>query len=40
MKRVCKHQELQMFGLKLNKCMSNFHPFQVVGRASETHLQK
>ena len=30
---------LQMFGLKLNKYMSNFHPLEVVGRGSETQLQ-
>ena len=28
-----------MFGLKLNKCMSNFHPLQVVGRVSDTRLE-
>ena len=27
-----------MFGLKLNK-YDNFHPLEVVGRASETQLQ-
>ena len=34
-----KHQDLQMFGLKLNKYMSNFHPLEVVGRGCETQLQ-
>ena len=32
------NQDLQMFGLKL-KSMSNFHPLEVVGRSSETHLE-
>ena len=30
---------LQMFGLKLNKYMSNFHLLEVVGRDSETRRQ-
>ena len=33
-----KHQVSQMFDLKLKK-MRNFHPFEVVGRGSETQLQ-
>ena len=33
-----KHQDLQMFGLKLNK-LSNFHSLEVVDRDSETQLQ-
>ena len=39
MKCVPKHQDLQMFGPKLNNYntgMSNFHPLEVVGRGSET----
>ena len=28
-----------MFGLKLIKCIRNFHPLDVVGRGSETQLQ-
>ena len=35
---VLKHQDLQMFSLKLNT-LSNFHPLDVVGRGSETQLQ-
>ena len=35
---VFKHQDLQMFGLKFEK-KSSFHPFEVVGRGSETQLQ-
>ena len=31
-----KHQALKMFGLKLNKNMSNIHPLEVVGRGSNT----
>ena len=34
-----KHQDLQMFGFKLNKYMSNFQPLEVVGRGSETQHQ-
>ena len=35
-----KHQDFQMFRLKLDKCvMCNFHPLEVVDRASETQLQ-
>ena len=30
--------DLQMFGLKLKK-LNIFHPFEVVGRSSETQLQ-
>ena len=37
-KCVFKHQDLQMFWLKLTN-ISNFHPLQVVGRGSETQLQ-
>ena len=33
-----KHQDLQMFCLKLKK-LSNFHPFEVVDLGSETQLQ-
>ena len=32
MRCVSKHQDLQMFGVKLNKDMSNVHPLEVVGR--------
>ena len=35
MELVFKHQDLQMFGLKL----SNFHPLEVADRGSETQLQ-
>ena len=35
MKCVFKHQDLQMFGYKLN----NFPPFEVVGRSSDPQLQ-
>ena len=31
-----KDHDLQMFGFKLNKYMSNFRPLEVVGRGSET----
>ena len=34
-----KHKYLQMFGLKISKNMSDFHPLGVVGRGSETQLQ-
>ena len=34
-----KHQDLQMFNLKKNKNMSNFHPLEVVGRICETQVQ-
>ena len=34
-----KHQDVQMFGLKLNKYMSSFRPLEVVGRGRETQLQ-
>ena len=34
-----KNHDLQMFGLKLNTQMSNFHPLKVVDRGSETQLQ-
>ena len=37
--RVFKHQNLQMFGLKLKNNMSNFHLPEVVGRGCETQLQ-
>ena len=33
-----KHQDLQMFGLKLSTYISNFHPLEV-GRGSLTQLQ-
>ena len=39
MKCVFKLRDLQMFGRKLNIYMSNFHPLNVVGCASETQLQ-
>ena len=35
---VSKHQDLQMFGLLLNK-YKYFQPLEVVGRGSETQLQ-
>ena len=38
MKWELKHQDLQMFSLKLNK-LNNFHLLEVVGRGSETQLQ-
>ena len=38
-KCVFKHKDLQMFYLKLNKHMHNFHPLEVVGSGSETQLQ-
>ena len=34
---MLQHQDLQMLGLKLNRC--DFHPLKVVGRGSETQLQ-
>ena len=37
MKRVFKHQDLQIFGHITN--MNNVHPFEVVGRFGETQLQ-
>ena len=39
MKRVFSSLDLQICGLKLNKCGSNFHPLEAVGRVSETQLQ-
>ena len=33
-------QDLHMCGLKFNKCMSNFHPLEVVGGGSEKQLQE
>ena len=39
MKCVSKHQDLQIFVLKLNKYTSNFQSLEVVGRGSETQLQ-
>ena len=39
MERVCKHQDSQIFGLKLDIISSIFHPIKVVGRGSETQLQ-
>ena len=38
MKFAFKHQDLQMFELKLNH-ISHFHPLEVVGRGSEAQLQ-
>ena len=38
MKWVFKHQDLQMFGLKLANT-GIFHPLDVVGRGSETQRQ-
>ena len=38
MKWVLKHQQLQVFALKLNTYPSNVHPLEVVGRGSETQL--
>ena len=37
-KYVFKNQDVQMFGVKLNK-YKYFHPLHVVGRGSETQLQ-
>ena len=34
-----KHQELQMFGLKLDTDMSNFQPLEVVGRVSWVKIE-
>ena len=34
-----EHPNLQIFGPKFNKYMSNFHPLEVVGRGSKTQLQ-
>ena len=34
-----KHQNLQMFGSKVNKHMIIFYPLEVVGRDRETQLQ-
>ena len=34
-----KYNNLQMFGLKLNRDVSYFHPLVVVGRGSETQLE-
>ena len=39
MKCVSKHQDLQLFVLKLKKNMRIFYPLEVVGRGSETQLQ-
>ena len=40
MKRMLQHQDLQMFGFKLNKInMTNFHALEVVGRGSETKVK-
>ena len=33
------HQDLQMFGIKLNTYLVIFQPLEVVGRGSETQLQ-
>ena len=35
-----KHQDLQTCGLKFNKCMSDFHPLEVVGGGSKKQLQE
>ena len=34
-----KYLDWIMFGLKLNKYVSKFHPLEDVGRGSDTHLQ-
>ena len=34
-----KHEDLQKFGRKLKKKVSNFHPRENMGRGSETQLQ-
>ena len=39
MKYVFKHQDMQMFDLKLNEYMSNFQPIELVGRGSEAQVQ-
>ena len=39
MKFVLKHQDWQMFGLKLNQYLNNFYPLEVVDRSYETQLQ-
>ena len=33
-----KHKDLEVFDFKFNK-YDNFHPLEIVGRGSETHLQ-
>ena len=37
---MLKHQDLQMFGLKLDKLISDFQPLEVVARCTETQLQE
>ena len=39
MKCVLKHQDLQMFGFRLNKYRVIFHQLEIVGRGSDTQLQ-
>ena len=39
MKYMFKHQDLQIFCVKLYLEMCNIHPLEVVGRGSETQLQ-
>ena len=39
MRCVFKHEDLQIFGLKIKKNTSNFYSLEVVGRGSETQLQ-
>ena len=39
MKCVSKHEDLQIYVLKLNKYMTNLQPLEVVYRGSETQLQ-
>ena len=41
MKCVLKHQDLQMFGFRLNKYRGNFHQLEIVGHddGSDTQLQ-
>ena len=39
MECVFEHQDLQIFGLKLNKYVSNFYPLEVVCCVCETQLQ-
>ena len=38
MKLAFKHQDLQMFVLKITN-ISSFHPLEIVGRGSETQFQ-
>ena len=39
MKWLFKHQDLWLYGLKLNKYMTNFQALEVVDRGSETQPQ-